>query len=252
MSIRTIFPKLRPSFPSGSSGKSLAKYNTYVITKGGERIDLVLDTGKRTRWTLAVSEGRLTVRVPYNFRTDQVKTFIEDNLEWIHSALERSAERCGLPQTFENGEHIRLLGSDLVITAVDSDRYFSPEIREGKLLVAVCGTAGYEYMVRQVKGFIGELAAAEIRTAMEKCSKLMGLFPKKVTVKDMSASWGRCSSSGNISVNYKVVTYSRTHIEYVCIHELAHLVHMDHSPQFWELVGRFCPDWKKLRDEMRL
>lgn len=230
----------------------MAKYSTYVTTKSGERLDITLDTGRRSHFALAVSEGRLTVRVPKNFRKEQLLNFIEDNLDWIHSTLERSAERCGLPLRFENGEHIRLLGEKLVLTEVESEVYFSPKISGGKLLVAVCGSEDRDYFVRQVQRFIVSLAEREIRLAMEKYTKEMGLFPKKVTVKDLSASWGRCSSNGNISVNYKVVTYSRAHIGYVCIHELAHLVYMDHSADFWALVEKFCPDWKTLRSQMRM
>ena len=106
-------------------------------------------------------------------------------------------------------------------------------------------------MVRQVQTFIVELANREITESMQRLTAQMGLFPKKITVKDLSASWGRCSSNGTISINYKVAAYSKAHIDYVCIHELAHLVHMDHSADFWELVGRYCPDWKKLRGSMR-
>lgn len=230
----------------------MAKYNTYVVTDSGERVDLILDRGNRRRWALSVSEGKLTVRVPTDFRTEQVKTFVEDNIEWIHSALGRSAERCGLPLKFEDGERIRLLGEELVISLTPSAKYFSPRIEDGRLVVAVCGeNADRDYVFRQVQGFIVKLAESEIFSIMKECAKRMSLYPKKVTIKDMSASWGRCSSGGNISINYKAVTYSRRHIEYVCIHELAHLVHMDHGKEFWALVEKFCPDWKKLRAQMR-
>ena len=106
-------------------------------------------------------------------------------------------------------------------------------------------------MVRQVQTFLIELANAEITESMRRLTAQMGLYPKKITVKDLSASWGRCNSKGNISINYKVVTYSKAHIDYVCIHELAHLVHMDHSPEFWTLVEKYCPGWHALRSSMR-
>jgi hypothetical protein len=67
----------------------------------------------------------------------------------------------------------------------------------------------------------------------------------------MTASWGRCSSEGNISMNYKVIAYPKKNIDYVCIHELAHLRHMNHSRDFWALVEKYCPDYRQIRDSMR-
>ncbi|SEK81092.1 M48 family metallopeptidase [Ruminococcus albus] len=229
----------------------MAKIFTYTTLSDGRRIDFTLDRGRRRNAVLAINEGRLTVRVPERFDVSQIRSFIEQHIEWIDLNLEKSAKHSGLPRTFEDGEEIRLLGQKTVITAVKSDRYFKPRIEDGNLLIAVCGSVDREYMVRQVQTFIVELANREITESMQRLTAQMGLFPKKITVKDLSASWGRCSSNGSISINYKVAAYSKAHIDYVCIHELAHLVHMDHSTDFWELVGRYCPDWKKLRGSMR-
>ena len=229
----------------------MAKFNTCVTLPDGRELPFVLDRGRRSKAVLAVNEGRLTVRVPQDFRPDKIKRFIEDNLGWIDKNLELSAKQSGLPVTFEDGEEIRLLGQPLTITAVKSDKYFKPEIDDGRLLVAVCDDSSREYMIRQVQTFIVMLANAEITESMKRLTKAMELYPRKITVKDMSASWGRCSSGGNISINYKVVTYSKAHIDYVCIHELCHLVHMDHSAEFWALVEKYCPEWRSLRGSMR-
>jgi Predicted metal-dependent hydrolase len=229
----------------------VAKYSTCITLKDGRELPFILDRGRRSRAVLAVNEGRLTVRVPEGFGVDKIKRFIEDNLEWVEKNLSLSAKQSGLPVTFEDGEEIRLLGEPLVITAVKSDRYFKPKTEDGKLMVAVCDDSSHEYMIRQVQTYIVMLANSEITESMKRLTKLTGLYPKKITVKDLSASWGRCSSSGNISINYKVVTYSKAHIDYVCIHELCHLRHMDHSADFWALVEKYCPDWRRLRGSMR-
>ncbi|MCR5020761.1 SprT family zinc-dependent metalloprotease [Ruminococcus sp.] len=229
----------------------MAKFLTCITLSGGRKLNFILDKGKRRNAVLAINEGRLTVRVPERFDPAQIRTFIEQHIEWIDLNLEKSAKHSGLPVTFEDGEEIRLLGQKAIITAVPSDRYFKPRFEDGKLLIAVCGSVDHEYMVRQIQTYIVELANREITESMRRLTALMGLFPKKITVKDLSASWGRCSSNGTISINYKVAAYSKAHIDYVCIHELAHLVHMDHSADFWKLVERYCPDWKKIRGSMR-
>lgn len=225
--------------------------NTYIITKDGKRIDFTLDVSDRKRWALAAREGRLIVRVSRGYKAAEVIKFIESNLEWIHSAVNKTAEKSGLPQRFEDGEVIRLLGERVTVSFVNSDRYFKPYISEGKLLVSVCPQSDRAYAAGEIGKAIISLAEKEVRESMDRLTKIMGLFPKKVTLKSMTASWGRCSSDGNISINYKVVTYSKRHIDYVCIHELAHLKYMNHSGEFWALVEKYCPDWRKIRESMK-
>lgn len=229
----------------------MSKQRTYITLSDGRRVEFTLDRGKRRNAVLAVNEGRLTVRVPERFNPAQIKRFIGDNLEWIDKNLELSARSSGLPRTFEDGERIRLLGEWRTVCAVRSDGYFKPKLEGGRLLVATCENSSREYMIRQVQTFIVQLANREITESMQRLTRLTGLYPNKITVKDLSASWGRCSSTGNISINYKVVTFSKAHIDYVCIHELVHLIHMDHSAEFWATVEKYCPDWRALRSGMR-
>lgn len=230
----------------------MAKINTYITLADGRQINFTLDRGRRKSAALAINEGRLTVRVPERFDPTQIKRFIEEHADWIEKNIASSARQSGLPQRFEDGEKFRLLGQWLTITVVSADRYFPPKQQDGKLLVAVHGDPDKEYMMRQIQTLIIETANREITESMQRLTKLMGLYPKKITVKDLSASWGRCNSKGSISINYKVVSFSKAHIDYVCIHELSHLVHMDHSADFWTLVERYCPDWRSIRASMRI
>ncbi|AIK96144.1 M48 family metallopeptidase [Candidatus Odyssella acanthamoebae] len=80
-----------------------------------------------------------------------------------------------------------------------------------------------------------------------KHSKAMELFPKKISIRDTKSRWGSCSSTGNISLSWRLVMAPLEVIEYVVIHELAHLKHMDHSPDFWSVVSQHCPNYSQHR-----
>lgn len=229
----------------------MPKLNTYIENSQGKRISFTLDIGKRGKYVLCVQEGRLVVRVPLNFNKETVEKFIWDNVEWIENAIPRSAERSGLPVKYEDGERFRLLGEPYVIRLVRSDKYFSPKLENGELIISVNDNCDRDYIVRQTEKFISDIAFREVDESMARLTKLTGLYPNKVTLKSMTASWGRCSSKGNISINYKIVSHPKSAIDYVCIHELCHLRHMDHSKDFWDLVGTYCPDWKEIRNSLR-
>ena len=156
-----------------------------------------------------------------------------------------------LPKDFCHGERLRLLGNELTLTLVQADKYFSPKIEDGKLLVAVNKTSDQTYVKEQTTKFINDLTVAEITKSMQKMSASTGLVPEKVTIKPLTASWGRCISNRHISINSKLIVFRRECIDYVCLHELCHLVFMDHSKDFWALVGKFCPDWRGIREEMK-
>ena len=79
----------------------------------------------------------------------------------------------------------------------------------------------------------------------------IGEYPNKVRIKDLNYAWGSCSTKRNISINEKLAKHSEKEIEYVILHELCHLKHMNHSKQFWNLVEENMPDYKSIRKELK-
>lgn len=82
-------------------------------------------------------------------------------------------------------------------------------------------------------------------------SEIMGLEYNQVRIKNQKTRWGSCSSKGNINLNWRVVMAPEEVINYLIIHELAHLKHMNHSTDFWNLVKKYCPDYVQWRKWLR-
>jgi predicted metal-dependent hydrolase len=83
-------------------------------------------------------------------------------------------------------------------------------------------------------------------------AELMGnLTYNKVRIKYAKSLWGSCSSTGNLSFNVRLIHYPPAVIDYVIVHELAHLVHRNHSKDFWNYVEQFYPTYKKARGVLR-
>ena len=91
----------------------------------------------------------------------------------------------------------------------------------------------------------------EVEGLIEKYAEKMGVKPGKVFIRDQKTRWGSCSPRGNLNFNVRLIAVPEELLNYVVIHELAHLRHMDHSKEFWQLVGRFYPDYRKAREELR-
>lgn len=74
---------------------------------------------------------------------------------------------------------------------------------------------------------------------------------KKVTIKNQFSRWGSCSRKGNLNFNYRIVFLPPEQADYLIVHELCHLGEFNHSKNFWDLVEKTTPNWKKLRHELK-
>ncbi len=75
-------------------------------------------------------------------------------------------------------------------------------------------------------------------------AKIMGLKYGRITITSAKTRFGSCSSKGNISYSFRLMKYPEAAIDYVVVHELAHLVELNHSPRFWAIIASVFPDYK--------
>ena len=78
-------------------------------------------------------------------------------------------------------------------------------------------------------------------------SNIIGLKYGRITITGAKTRFGSCSSKGNISFSFRLMKYPEAAIDYVVVHELAHLLEMNHSPKFWKIVSSVFPDYKERR-----
>lgn len=112
-----------------------------------------------------------------------------------------------------------------------------------------------EERARKLPPFTPALARAfklRLPLVFERWEREMGLRPSAVTVRDMSSRWGSCHPvTRRISISFRLAQYPEECTDYVVVHELAHLRHANHGPEFWALVERYFPDHKKCRAILR-
>ena len=85
----------------------------------------------------------------------------------------------------------------------------------------------------------------------EHYSKIMGLKYGRITITGAKTRYGSCSSKGNISYSYYLMHKDEACREYVVVHELAHIAHMNHSEDFYRLVERYLPDYRERRKRLK-
>ncbi len=158
--------------------------------------------------------------------------FIDENRDWI--ARQRAVR---VPRkSFGAGDTISILGHDYVV-----------EHRAGRGITRIDGGSLIVHgdplhASRRIRDFIKKEALALLseRTA-EKCRRL-GLKPSVVRVIDPRTRWGSCGPDGRIMFSWRLMLAPENVLDYVVAHEVAHLVHMDHSRKFWALCLSLCDD----------
>ena len=104
---------------------------------------------------------------------------------------------------------------------------------------------------KRLESFLKNTAESYILPRTHQLAQEMRLKFKKVSLRQQKTRWGSCSSQKNLNFNWRLVHFEPKVIDYVIIHELAHLKHMNHSKAFWSLVAQFDPDYKKHRKALK-
>jgi hypothetical protein len=221
------------------------------IDLDGKQLEYLLDIGKRSNGYLCVKDGIVTVRLPLNGSQRNAEELILSHREWLDTKIKQSQEKSRLPQNFAEGENFSLLGKKYRLSVRESGEYHAPEILGDELILYIAPSMTDEDTRRLFLRYVSEECEKHVRAAFEKYIPILGVSPRKITIKKMTSRWGSCSSNGNIAINSDVVCFEQKCIDYVVIHELCHLKHMNHGEEFWKMVAGCCPDYKAMREKMK-
>lgn len=94
-------------------------------------------------------------------------------------------------------------------------------------------------------------AREELPVRVAKYSRIMGLYPAGITITGAEKRFGSCSGKNRICFSWRLMGYPEAAIDYVVVHELAHIRHKDHSKAFYDCVAQVMPDWRERRALLR-
>jgi len=121
---------------------------------------------------------------------------------------------------------------------------------EKNLTVYACNTHSRK-IKKILLSWLQQRAQHYLLTWLTKLGQQTGLYYSRAGVRNATTRWGSCSANKTISLNYKLLFLPNSLVEYVLLHELCHTVHFNHSPQFWELVKKFSPEYQQWRKQLK-
>jgi predicted metal-dependent hydrolase len=148
-----------------------------------------------------------------------------------------------LPRRWPYGSTLPYRGEEHTVRLEDGRRAGVARTSARELVVSM-RRPGIEGARRLLKRwYLGE-AAAVLAARAEALGQAMEVAWTRVTVRDPRSRWGSCSAQGRLSFNFRLVMAPPEVLDYVVVHELAHRVAPNHSPRFWVVVARHCPDYR--------
>jgi len=204
---------------------------------------------KRKTISISIRDGLITVRAPLFCAQSEIERFVLLKREWIEQKLSISRQQMAEKQAFalNYGDMILFRGNlcpidskEGVRAGFDGECFFLPPNLCAKQIKSSC-----------IKVY-HKLAKAHLSERVSVFGEQMNIFPASVKVNSAKARWGSCSSRGNINFSWRLIMASDDVIDYVVVHELAHLRHMNHSSEFWAIVERFLPDYRERSRELKV
>ncbi|MEL4273944.1 SprT family zinc-dependent metalloprotease [Shewanella xiamenensis] len=222
-----------------------------VIKQAGYEVR-VERTSRRKSATIKVEEGVVAVVVPKALSSEKVHQLVAAKHQWILEKLAIHAEARPLRgKEYVSGEAFPYLGRNYRLKVV-SGKVSPTKLVDGKITVTVPEYAKQAHFVRRaLVHWYKRNADKKIREKVDRYQSVVGVETAVVRIKDFKSRWGSCTPYGDLEFNWLIVLAPNRIVDYVVVHELCHLLHHDHSPQFWKEVERVMPDYRECKEWLR-
>ncbi len=203
---------------------------------------------RKTIALIVERDGQVVVRAP--LRTDEaaIRAFVAQKAGWINEkqALVRELYPPQAPRQFVNGEQLWYLGRQYPLEIVAAAR--PALVLNGHFRLA---RAAQPHAAQVFERWYRAQAAGVIGERVQYYAAQYGLRYEKVRISAARTRWGSCSARGTLSFTWRLVLAPLAVIDYVVLHELAHLRLKNHSKQFWQQVEAWLPDYRRHREWLK-
>ena len=200
---------------------------------------------RRRTLGLTVTAREVRIHAPSWTPRAEIERYVLQQRDWLHRAWLRVQARTA-PRAAAPGE-VRYLGR---VLRLDVRASLFVEMRRDGGVLRVHAPLDADISVL-VRAWLQAQAARLLAWRLARIARRLGRAPSRFALSDAQTQWGSCTRRGHVRLNWRLVQAPLALIDYVAAHELAHLVHLDHSPRFWAQVATLCPDALTRRTELR-
>lgn len=240
----------------------------------GNKIDLEVEHRNRKSLEIQIKpSGMVRVLAPSRMTNKELLSLVETRGDWILSKLEHfdNMDLDRINKEFKNGEEFLYLGKIYKLQIEEDNRprlngtgknvenhnkvnNQNSSIRKKPLIILDCGqdkiiiqsdNLDKEYIKEHLIKWYKERGLEVIKTRIEYYQPQISVKPTDVVVKEQKRRWGTCTSKRRLLFNWKIIMAPLSIIDYVVVHEMCHLIHMNHSKAYWDSLEMVLTNYKE-------
>ena len=236
-----------------NSGKSIfydksVKYGQHEI----KYTHIINNDLKHSYINVDPSKG-VTLKTPFadESKADEI---ICKKAKWILQKL-KAVERVPKVDKIVTGSRLPYLGKEYYVVVIPDSAVKGASVlfTQSKFIICVNpNTPDRNHAINKaLERFSKEQAVIKIRPRIDKWIQTTGITPSSVHFKKLKKSWGRCTKDNEIVINFESIKLPFSLIDYIIVHELAHIKHKDHSKTFYREISKFITDWQELDEKIK-
>ena len=216
---------------------------SYIVRRSARARHVRLEV----RW-----ETGLTVVIPKSYKVKWLPSLLRAKQAWILGKLAKhgKVQLFSVEKELKSGDTIPYLGRNLELV-IRQNHCNADSVKLEQNTLAVSLNPASNGVDVALERWYRMQAAKLIKNRADELSARLGLTYNRLVIRGQRTRWGSCSYKGNLSFNWKLMIAPEPVIDYVIIHELAHLKEMNHTKRFWALVAEHCPWWREHRKWLR-
>ncbi len=202
---------------------------------------------------ITITPGHVEVLALTSDNDDDIKRFLERKRQWVFNTvreMERiTANRHAVPR-FMTGSKIPYRGRKMPLTVRRTDaEHIAITYRNGFVVDLPHWTSDEPERVvaTELKLWMKQRVRRDVKEIADAYGRQFDLVPRSIRVADMARGWGSCGPEGNVLINWHLIFAPSKVLEYVVAHELAHLRHRSHAPEFWRFMKKLVPNFELAR-----
>lgn len=211
-------------------------------------------SAKAAERRITVTPGSVEVVVLSTDADSDVESFLWRKRKWVYDNVREleglTANRADVPQ-FRTGSKIPFRGRSMPLTVRRSDgAMIEVAYRNGFIVDVPSGidSATLDSVIAtELKLWLKRRVRRDVTEVVTSYRDRFDLKPRSVRVANLEMGWGTCGTEGTIHINWHLVFAPKRILEYVVVHELAHLRHRSHGATFWEFLRLLLPDYEKAK-----
>ena len=214
-------------------------------------VDITVKKSKRKTVSIFVErDGSVSALVPSNLSDDEIATILKAKEYQIHRNLAQwlQLNERHITREYVNGQSFLYLGRNYRLKLVD-DKLGELKFSKGYFLLSKNELSSAEqYFI----DFYRNQLKKKIKPLIKRYKEQLGVSPNDVKVMELKNRWASCSVKGNINFHWKCAMAPMDVLQYIIVHELAHLIHLNHTTEFWNEVDKVLPKYEEQMNWLKL